>query len=192
MAKVLFVAPIYNYYPILAHALVAQTVSEWELLLLHDGPNATGLAASLRQLGDPRVRYYESPTRYNDWGHSLRAMGLEQIATEPIEGDFVVVTNGDNYYCPGFVETMLRAFESSVVAVYCPMIHNHYGWRLIDSRLEHKWIDCGCLMARRDVAINTGWTSREYSADWSYVSQMIGNYGAHRIKRIDNILFVHN
>lgn len=192
MAKVIFIAPVYNYYPILVHALMLQTNPHWELLLIHDGPNSTELQSVLKQLNEPRVRYYESPRRYNDWGHSLRAMGLDQIEKEAIEGEFIVITNADNYYCPGFLEIMLKGFESSLVAVYCPLVHDHHGWRLLDARVEYKHIDCGCIMVRREPALETGWTSREYAADWVYISQLAKRFGSHRLKKIDNILFVHN
>jgi GT2 family glycosyltransferase len=192
MAKVIFVAPIYNYDPILVHALALQTHPNWELLLIHDGPNSTGLQERLEQLNEPRVRYYKSSRRYDDWGHSLRDLGLKHIENEPIEGDFVVITNADNYYCPGFLKIMLAAFEASLVAVFCPMIHDHHGWRLLDAQLEHKHIDCGCVMVRREAALETGWTSREYAADWVYISQLVTRYGSHRLKKIDNVLFVHN
>ena len=71
-AKVLFIAPIYNYYPILVHALQAQTHDNWELLLVHDGPNDLGLAATVAAFNDERIDYSETALRHNDWGHSLR------------------------------------------------------------------------------------------------------------------------
>lgn len=192
MAKVLFIAPIYNYYPILVHALQLQTHRDWELLLIHDGPNATGLRALMERLGDPRIRYYESVRRFDDWGHSLRAMGLQAIAAEPIEGDFVIITNADNYYAPPFVEYMLGAIDTRAVAAYCPVVHSHRKWTTIDSELRHQFIDCGCVMARRDAALEVGWASREHSADWVYIDAMVRRFGKDGFRKIPNVLFVHN
>lgn len=192
MSRVIFIAPVYEYDPILVPALQLQGHQDWQLLLIHDGPNHQGLSERLRSLADPRVRYYETPERINDWGHSLRALALENIAEEPIEGDYVVITNGDNYYCPGFTEQMLAAFDGDTVAVYCRMSHNHRRWALIDSRLEHQFIDCGCIMVRRTAALDVGWRSREHAADWEFVRDLLARYGQERFRKLETVLFVHN
>ena len=120
-AKVLFIAPIYNYYPILVHALQAQTHDNWELLLVHDGPNDLGLAATVAAFNDERIDYSETALRHNDWGHSLRRGALERIAQEK-SGDYIVVTNADNYYAPGFLSLMLNAFEDDTVVTCTAML----------------------------------------------------------------------
>jgi hypothetical protein len=192
MSKVLFVAPVYNYDPILVPALRLQTHRDWELLLVHDGPNETGLEGKIRSIGDPRVRYYCTPDRINDWGHSLRALAMQEIREEPIDGDHVVITNGDNYYAPGFCEQMLQQFEPDIVAAYCSMSHSHKKWMVIDAELRHQNVDCGCVMATREAALATGWTSRDFSADWLYVRGMLDRYGPQAFRKVPNVLFVHN
>lgn len=192
MPKILFVAPIYNYEPILVPALRLQTCANWELILVHDGPNRTGVASALSTLNDHRIRYYETLQRYDDWGHSLRAIALERIATEPISGDFIVVTNADNYYCPDFIYQMVSAFRADVVATYCRMSHSHQHWAVIDSKLQHARIDCGCVMVRRDALLAVGWKSRDYSADWVCIAELVERFGVDAFVKIDNVLFVHN
>jgi hypothetical protein len=192
MSRVLFIAPVYEYEPILVPSLRLQGHQDWQLLLIHDGPNRQGLAERLRQLADPRIAYFETVKRYNDWGHSLRALALERVAAEPIVGDFVVITNGDNYYCPGFVEQMLAGFTDDTIATYCRMSHNHRNWNLIDTRLEHQFIDCGCVMVRRSAVLEVGWRSREHAADWVYVADLLHSFGAEQFRKVSQVLFVHN
>lgn len=192
MPKVLFIAPVYNYYPILIHALQMQTYPDWEILLIHDGPETIGLRRRIEAIGDLRVRFHETDQRFNDWGHSLRAVALQIISEVPISGDHIVVTNADNYYVPGFIEQMLRGFDSDIVAVYCAMIHNHHNWKLIDSTPKRGSIDCGCMMVRREVSLAVGWRSREHHADWVYIQDIIRRFGLQRLRKIPNVLFVHN
>lgn len=59
-----FVAPIYNYLPVLTLPLQAQTYENWELLIIHDGANAGGLSAFLDSLNDPRIRFYQTDERH--------------------------------------------------------------------------------------------------------------------------------
>ena len=190
-AKVLFIAPIYNYYPVLIHALQAQTHENWELLLIHDGPNDFGLAATIAAFNDERIDYSETALRHNDWGHSLRRDALERIAQEK-SGDHIVVTNADNYYVPGFLSLMLNAFEDDIVVVYCDAVRSHLGWALLDARLALGWIDCGVVMARREEALAIGLTSTEFAADWTYIDGLASAYGYDRILKLPRPLFVHN
>ena len=190
-AKVLFIAPIYNYYPILVHALQAQTHDNWELLLVHDGPNDLGLAATVAAFNDERIDYSETALRHNDWGHSLRRGALERIAQEK-SGDYIVVTNADNYYAPGFTSLMLNAFEDDTVAVYCDAAHSYRTWRLLNTRVTLGSIDCGCVMVRREEALAIGWTSTESAADWVYIDALASAYGLDRFLKLPRPLFVHN
>ena len=190
-AKVLFIAPVYNYYPILIHALQAQTHDNWELLLVHDGPNDLGLAATIAAFNDKRIDFLETTLRHNDWGHSLRRYALERIAQEK-SGDYIVVTNADNYYVPGFLSLMLNAFEDDTVVTYCNAVHSHRGWTHLDTRIARLYIDCGVVMARREEALSVGWTSTEFAADWTYVDGLASSYGLDRFIKVQQALFVHN
>ena len=38
-SKILFIATIYETYPIIVPALLEQTYKNWELMLVHDGPS---------------------------------------------------------------------------------------------------------------------------------------------------------
>ncbi len=106
-----FIAPYHEYYPVLVESLVDQRHADWRLLLYHDGPIIRqDVSAKVARIQDRRVSLYNTRKRYNDWGHTLRQLGLNLVCKEEI-GDYVVVTNGDNYYAPGFCDIMLAAIE---------------------------------------------------------------------------------
>ncbi len=172
--------------------LQLQTHEDWELLLLHDGPDDTGLAELLQRVGDPRIRYRETPQRHNDWGHSLRALALEWIEQEPIEADYLVITNADNYYVPGFLQMTLSRFGPETVAVCCGMAHDQREWIAIAPDLHFGRIDCGSAVVTREAVLSVGWTSRQYAADWDFFQALVSRYGKSRIELLPNTLFVHN
>ena len=190
--KVVFISPIYNSFPVLAVSLLEQTYDNWELLFIHDGPSGKMGEIGKRIIeSDKRIRFIETDRRANDWGHTPRQKGFEEVK-ENIEGDFLVVTNSDNYHVPGFIEKMLEAFDSSTDAVYCNMSHDYYSWRNFETRLEYSFIDCGCVMARKKVALAAGWNDNTYEGDWKYVSDLIDQCGRDRIRKLDATLFVHS
>jgi len=193
---VVFIAPFFRYSPVLLSALENQTYPRWRLLLVHDGPCPFDLRARIMQSSDARVHLLETAVRYDDWGHSLRALAINRLAKGNVGSDWVVHTNGDNYYVPGFCERMLEAVggKSSPrpIAAYCDMIHNYWRWTLVRSSLAHGEIDCGALMVDANVSIEVGWPGRQQDADWTYVAGVMARYGDRRFRKVDKPLFIHN
>lgn len=184
MSRVHFIAPWYEYYPILADSLRLQTHKDWTLDLIHDGP------CTMTRLGewryDDRVEARATHHRHNDWGHTLRDLGLKTIETCP---DYIVVTNADNYYMPIFLEQMLQAADGHDGA-YCDMITSHHGYKLWPARLECNHIDCGSLMVRAGLAASTPWTSRRFAADWDWIAELLKK--TQDFVHVERPLFCHN
>lgn len=190
--KVVFVSPIYNSFPLLAVSLLDQTYDNWELLFVHDGPSE-GLSEVARAIidSDPRIRMIETEERANDWGHTPRQRGFQELANGS-DGDFVVVTNSDNFHVPGFAEKMLESFDDEACVAYCDMVHEYYSWRNFETRLEYSFIDCGCVMARLNTALAAGWNDNTYEGDWRYVADLIDQCGVKAFRKVNATLFVHN
>lgn len=191
-ARVLFVAPAFQQFPVLVPSLLAQRYRNWRLLLIHDGLDTGRFTDHVQHFDDPRIDYSVWPERLGEWGHAHRAWALEHIAATQMPGDFIVITNPDNYYVPGFLDIMLRAFQSNDVAVYCQHLHNGCGWGLIDTTLREGTLDCGALMVRREAALSVGWRTRRYQADWDYASDLMQKYGRVAFRKVSRVLFVHN
>lgn len=191
--KVVFVSPIYNSFPLLALSLIEQTYTNWELLFIHDGPsdeldeNSKAIIES-----DARIRFMETAQRAKDWGHTPRQIGFEELRKNNGSGDFLVVTNSDNYHVPGYIEKMLEHFDDGTQAVYCDMVHEYYSWRNFETRLEYSFIDCGCVMARSNTALKAGWNDNSYEGDWRYVADLIDLCGAKAFRKVKATLFVHS
>lgn len=188
---VVFICPIFKSYPQIISSLLMQTHANWRLILIHDGPDTENVAQWVP--ADPRIVFFESPKHGGCWGHYIRQVGIKQFSSQ---GDFVVVTNPDNYHVPVYCEYMLRGFRQreTAVAVYCSeMVHSYRAWRVIPCRLEQGYLDCAGVMVRSWAALQVGWREiTEHSADWTYFSDLIARYGPHRFHKVDGVLLIHN
>ena len=191
--KVAFICPAYNNYPQIISSILTQTHTNWELFVIHDGPNATGLKKHVK---DSRIKYMETPAHVGKWGHSLRKWALENIDTLCPDADYVVITNADNYHVPVYTEYMLRGFEKNptAVATYCSdMVHSYKAWQIIPCRLQLGYIDCAGVMIKKEVAKEIGWRDTEsHSSDWSYFNDIIKKYGADKWQKVTGCLLIHN
>lgn len=138
--------------------------------------------------------------RYNDWGHSLREIGLNSCSGK--DDDYILFTNGDNYYCPPFVEEMLFLTLPEVGVVYCDMVHSHprpdsssggsYGF--FRTEFRPNFCDIGAFIVRLDIARAIGYKHKHRDADASFISDIL-NYqktNPFKIEKVNKVLFVHN
>ena len=85
-------------------SLEAQTFRDFDVLLYHDGPTRRPLdTAALRRRYPRLARVTTTLVRHNDWGHSLRDMGI-RAAT----GQYIVHFNADNVLYPFALEEVDR------------------------------------------------------------------------------------
>ena len=91
----------YDQLPVLIHSFLCQTLQNFKLQILHDGPDErmAALLEDYRQRFPDRIDYAFSPVRHNDYGHSLREWGIARAETP-----YILLTNDDNYYAPRFLE----------------------------------------------------------------------------------------
>ena len=215
--KVTFICPIYNTFPEIVSSVIKQTHPYWELLLIHDGPNSTNLRKVVEAINDIRIQFIETEERKGLWGHPLRKWALDNIDTLAPDTDYIVVTNDDNHHVPHYCEYLLKGFNTpSVVASYCSqfvlsyeswqkttIIENNqrdckrilwevYKYGIFDTRLKLGYIDSGCAMIKKNVAVESGWGDMHHSSDWTYFKRIIDRYGEHSWKLIRGCLFIHN
>lgn len=196
--RVTFVAMVYNTYPEIVSSLMCQTHKDWELILIHDGPSdgSVNIKGIVEAANDPRIIYLETKERKGNWGFFHRQWALNQLKFGKLgsESDYVVMTNGDNYYCPTFCEYMVKGFKEGVIGVYCDkMVHSYTNWEIINCRMEQGFIDSGNVMIRRDVATEVGWNDiKSHSADFYYFRDIMEKYGKENFVPVKGLLFVHN
>lgn len=193
--KVTFICTIYNTYPQIISSLLLQTHENWELLLIHDGPNDTGIKKLIPN--DKRITFIETKERKGDWGHSLRKWALEEIRQGRLsDPDYIVIGNADNYHVPVYTEYLLKGFKKShtAVATYSDkMVHSYKAWDIIQAKFERGFLDCASVMVRRDIACEVGWRDIEtHSSDWTYFSDIASRYHSRNFIPVKGCLLIHN
>lgn len=192
--KVLFICPIYNMYPAIISSLICQTHKNWELLLIHNGPEVNGLDTIVNGYNDTRIKFIIHPIQTGNYGHPLRQWALQQDSLMK-DADYIVITNADNFHVPPYCEYMLKGFMKSSLtkASYCTsMVHSYIKWGVIPVQLKLGYIDCAGVMVTKDVACQIGWQSMEHSSDWIYFNSIIKKYGVKSFMPVPGCLLVHN
>lgn len=176
-------------------SLLLQTSNDWMCEVIHDGPAPQVVKDIMaRYAGDNRIVLKCTEKRNGVWGHVSRRIALEQM--ELSDKDFVLITNCDNVYVPGFVEQVLEQarMREKVGIVYCDTIHSHLQWGYHKSQLAEGFIDMGAAVIRIDIAKSVGFRWDHFSADGKYI-QECAIEGAKRglcNVHISKGIFIHN
>lgn len=183
------------------NSLAAQSLRDFEVLLLHDGPLSRPLP-DLSEFSLPDLRFSASVQRHNDWGHSLRDAGMREAT-----GDYIVHFNPDNVLYPNALEVLDAASRRPVPPAPAPelaenpdilifsvlmrgMNYNGRGpiWRSRDPKQAlvytgvppgHGLIDCMQLVARRSVWLEIGgWYDKSETSDANIYAKVVQERGA--------------
>jgi len=189
-----FIIPTYNRTELLftiVCSILSQTNPNWKIHIVGDNipqKNLDRLNSFLNVINDDRIKFTNLPERYNDWGHTPRNYGMEQSTSE-----WVIMTGEDNYYCPEFVNEMLKVSDGQHF-VYCNMVHNWMNKEYIPikSKLELGSIDIGCFMVKTNMGNKIKLKTEHEWADWYFVVDFTDKYKYAKIKKVDKIMYVHN
>lgn len=175
------------------NSIRAQTSNNWRLVIIHDGPNKK-LNKDLKDngyLSSNRITFIEHPVRTENYGHLLRKWSLENV----IKNEYVLLTNGDNYYTPNMIEEVSKRSED---LIYFDLVHSHktkhnnnkstYGY--MDSEMVCSRVDMGNVVIKSELAKKVGFNSTVFAADWLYFEEVLKL--SPTIHKIDKVLFVHN
>lgn len=175
------------------NSIKSQTNNNWELYIIHDGLNPK-LKKELQDecyLIKDKIKFIEHPTRTENYGHLLRKWALDNLNLK----DYVLITNGDNYYTPNMIDEVLKRNEE---LIFFDLVHSHknvnnlnkqsYGY--MNSQLKSSHIDIGNVVIKSNLAKKVGFNSIKFAADWDYISEILQLNPS--IYKIDKILFVHN
>lgn len=180
-------------------AFECQTMQNFDLIVLHDGPDeATRRVVNERpsSVPHPPMQYIETEIRYNDYGHSLRDIGIGRAT-----GDFLLITNGDNYYSPRFVEFAFDAIEAQGLdLVMWNFVHSHVrpGGTPFPSYSPFStfpllWrIDIGAMLVRTSIAKRVGFRDKSHDGDAAYLQDMLELDQPIRMGKIEKTLMIHN
>lgn len=174
-------------------SLLLQTCRDWTLEVWHDGEPPVDVEAIMQRYeSDERVVLRWSESRMGLWGHPNRKAGLDGLQCS--EGDYILITNADNYYTPNFVEDMLGMCGSDVGIVFCDTIHSHLRWGYHRSKLREGGLDMGCGIVRADVAKAVGFEWENFSADGKYFEACAAYARSRELVavHVEKAMFVHN
>lgn len=188
--------------PVLIHSFLCQSLQNWKLHIIHDGYDAE-VDEVLRPYAQkyPEISYEFTPTRFDDYGHSLRAIGIERADTE-----FLLITNDDNYYVPEFLRLMFEEIHAKHLdMLLCDMVHSHlkvaagnmsytadqYGY--FPTAPRKFMVDIGCFIVRTELARRVGFRDKSFVGDGTFVEDILEACGdSIRVGKLDKVLFVHN
>lgn len=187
----------------LINSFKSQTSPNWFLRIIHDGEcdQFKILKEDLYNndyLCD-QVYLESTKERFNDFGHSLRRHGL----LNPIkDSDFILITNGDNYYLPTLVESIQDSVTSNPNAQFIffdyiqkfdHKIHNIPKDRFfsMNNKIQEGIIDMGSAVVSTKIARSTGFNHTSYNGDFLYFKDCLKNIDAKNIAKIQQPLFVH-
>jgi len=195
MKKMTIIAVTYGQYESLKcfiNSIKSQNSNNWELWVIHDGLNKK-LRNKLKKLGyiNNKVHFIEYSIRTKNYGHILRKWALQNINLL----DYVLLTNGDNYYTPNMVNDVLD-YDSDLIFFNCvhshssKFNHNNSNYGFMNCELIRGNIDMGCVVIKSELAKKVGFNDTSFSADWTYFKQVLEKNPT--ISKIDKVLFVHN
>ena len=169
------------------HSLLVQTLQDFEIIVVHDGPGPAVQEAVYR-IGDARIVYHELPTRRNDWGNSSKEFGSALA-----QGAYIGHSNDDNYYAPVYLEALVGAMQqANAEFAYCNMVHSHHGYAAFDTAPIPGWIDGGGWLCRANCVQVTPWPESKSDpyADGHYVQALLSRCSG--VVKVPAFLFVHN
>lgn len=108
MPKITIIVPVYNveiYLPHCINSILAQTFTDWELLLVDDGsPDRSGEICDEYAKTDKRIRVFH---KKNGGVSSARNLGLDNA-----HGKWVTFVDADDYILPDFIKGLYKPIET--------------------------------------------------------------------------------
>ena len=175
------------------NSIKSQTNSKWRLFVIHDGPNKV-LKEELeneKYIDGQKIIFVEYKERTQNYGHILRNWGLKNLVTN----EYVLITNGDNYYTPNMIDEVLKRKEDFIYfdcvhSHSTPLNHNKSSYGHMITELRSSKIDMGCAIIKTDIAKKIGFNHVSFAADWKYFEEILKTNPS--TYKIDKVLFVHN
>lgn len=192
----------YTKIPVFIHSILCQSLQNWKLHIIHDGYDQE-MDDLLRPYHEehPEISYEFTPSRHNDYGHSLREIGIQKADTE-----YLLITNDDNYYVPEFLKLMFQEISKEQLdMVLCDMVHSHL--KVMEGGMSYDadqygffrtfpkkyMVDIGCFIVRTKLAKRVGFRDKSFIGDGTFVEDIIAAVGdSIKIGKLNKILFVHN
>jgi hypothetical protein len=189
----------YHEIQVILNCFLAQTIQDFRIRVIHDAydEKMDTILKRYRNEFPDKIEYEFTDKRYNDWGHSLREIGIQKA-----ESKYILITNDDNYYCYQFLEIMLNGLEKyDGDIIYCDMIHGHSfpGGRPLPKYSFFKTepsignIDMGAFIVKTELAKKVGFRVKNDGAgDGFYFEDLLKSKDKVNLLKVNQVLFYHN
>lgn len=176
--------------PLFWWALLAQTYTAWELLILDqtDDAGATVHSVAAWEMAVARGHRVDvlPVERVGDWGQSAK----ERAALEWARGDALLFPNDDAYYVPTALEMLVGALRDGHDLALCGWLYDLLGYVPMPADPTVGRVDVGGFLVRRDLFARTGWPNKGQTGDGELVRGFL-EAGA-RVARLPQTLYVKN
>lgn len=164
-----------------------QTMTDWEAVVVHDGPLDTMTMARLHRSldGDQRIRFVATEEHRGRWGHPWRSYGIGLAS-----GKYIGLANDDGWYAPVYFELAVSALREGADFVYTDMLHNLRGYGRLVSEPKREKIDTGSWVTEAALAKTTPWTDFGYAGDGTYIEALVAK--CKNVVKLPGVLYVHN
>lgn len=172
---------------------ISQTDKRWNLSIIHDGPAPAEIRDFMSRRTDPRISFVQTTQVNGKWGHPNRRFMLDKIEADA--SDYILITNDDNYYIPGFVKKIHEHIKPGVGMIYYNTLHSYFNYTVHTSQLKVGGIDMGAFVVRADVAKAVGFKHDKEVADGMYCEECTAYCKAHGLRMTyipGTVMFVHN
>lgn len=187
-------------------SLHGQTCQDFEIIVLHDGPVSRPIP--VRQEYSRISEVLVTENRFNDWGHSLRDLGIRKA-----QGEFIVNFNPDNLLYPNALEEIRKRLEEpadpdipkeflddgKIAIFYILMRGMQTDGRIAYRDFRHperftlltgypvvtKYIDCMQLVMSREAWLqHGGWHDKSETSDGVMYAKFVAQHGARYITKV--------
>lgn len=190
----------YGELAVFVQSILNQTSLEWRLTVMHDGPSREfeEILGRFKARRPGSIFFETTLERANDYGHSLRAKGINNAT-----GRYILLTNADNYFVPKAIKYIVEATGcGDPDVVMFDMVHSHFypgGRELPDysyfkTEYSRRNIDISAAVVRTSLAKAAGFRDRTHDGDATYFEDVarVASPAALSIVKINRVLFVHN
>jgi len=192
----------FNELKLFVQSWINQTEHNWKLTVIHDGPNDEfqNIMASFKDVRPNHIEFFCSEQRFDDYGHTLRDIGLKQV-----DDEYVLLTNSDNYFIPKaieFINQKLFELNNEIDVLMFDLVHSHDfpGGRKLPSYsffevfYKRGSIDVSAAIVKSDLAKKAGFRDKTHDGDATYFEdiQKIKSPGKLLVEKVPKILLVHN
>lgn len=187
---------------VFVQSIINQTFDNWTLCVIHDGHNEEfiDIMKSYSNSAPGKITYCCTEIRYCDYGHTLRDIGIQRAS-----GDYIIVTNADNYYIPKAIEFLTQVVSNSNPdVVIFDMIHSHScpggrpqpQYSYFQTNLKRDSIDIGAALVNLELAKKVGFRDKTHSGDATFFEDISAYLASKNLVlnyvKIHQVLLVHN